>query len=235
MARGAAHALHLCGILEEVDHFYASVFGAFDLDGGFGFDEAGGDGGEIFHGGAEDGDLAEGGGFENVVAAGIDERATDEDAVGEAVEGGEFADGVEEEDGDVVGDGVEAVADAGGLAGTGKREFGAADEFAVGFFDEFGGGGEAFGLAGSQDEKGFGEIALDYAEDEQSQRLFRGDYAAGDDERSAASTGAFFFQPFCEGSWGWEFEVVFQVAANGDFFGWGAEDADAVGIMPGLH
>jgi hypothetical protein len=110
LARGAAHTLHFFGILEEMDHFYAGIFGAFDLDGGFRFDEARGDSGEIFHGRAEDGDSAESGRFEDVVAAGIDKRATDEDAVSQAVERGEFADGVEEEDGHVVGDGTQAVA-----------------------------------------------------------------------------------------------------------------------------
>src|SRR5690242_7506596 len=89
LARGAAHALHFFGIFEEVNHFDAGVFGAFDLNGGFGFDEAGSYGGEVFHGRAEDGDFAEGGGFEDVVATGFDERAADEDAIGKAIEGGE--------------------------------------------------------------------------------------------------------------------------------------------------
>src|SRR6267143_1041144 len=35
----------------------------------------------------------------------------------------------------------------------------------VGFFDEIGGGSETFGLARSEDEEGFGKIALHYAED----------------------------------------------------------------------
>jgi len=235
LARGAAHALHLFGIFEEVNHFDARVFGAFDLDGGAGFDEACGHGREIFHGGAEDGDFAEGGRFEDIVASGIDERATDEDAISEAIEGGEFTDGIEEEDGDVVGDRVQAVAGAGGNSGTGKREFRAADEFTMGLFDEIGGEGETLGLAGSEDEQSFWKIALDHAEDEEGERLFGGDYAAGDDERAAAAAGAFFFEPFGEGSGLRQFEVVFQVAADGDFFGWGTEGADAVGVRLGLH
>src|ERR1700757_2380562 len=100
LASGAAHALHFFGVFEEMNHFDAGVFRAFDLDGGFGFDEAGGHGGESFHGGAEDRDFAEGGGFEDVVAAGVDERAADEDAVGEAVERGELADGIGGRDGE---------------------------------------------------------------------------------------------------------------------------------------
>jgi len=235
LARGAAHAIHLLGIFEEVNHLYAGVFGAFDLDGGARFDEASGDGREILHGRAEDGDFAECGGFENVVAAGIYEGAADEDAVGEAVEGGEFSDGVEQEDGDVVRNRVQAVAGARGNTGTGKREFRAADEFAVGFFDEFGGGGEALGLAGSEDEEGFWKIALDYAEDEQGQRFFSGDDAAGYDERAAVAAGAFFFKPFGEGSGRGQFEVVFEVAADGDFFGRGTEGPNAVRVLLGLH
>jgi len=230
LARGAAHALHFFGVLEEVDHFDASVFGAFDLDGGAGFDEAGGHGREIFHGGAEDGDFAEGGGFEDIVTAGIHEGASDEDAVRETVERGEFADGVQEEDGDVVGNCAEAIACARRNTGTGKREFRAADEFAMGFFDEFSGEGETFGLSGSEDEQGFWKIALDHAEDEQGQRLFGGDDAAGYDEGAAAAAGAFFFEPFGKGSGLRQFEIVFQVAADGDFFGWSAEGADAVGV-----
>jgi hypothetical protein len=181
LARGAAHAIHLFGILEEVNHFDAGVFWAFDLDGGVGFYEAGSDGREIFHGGAEDGDFAEGGGFEDVVATGIYERAADKDAVSETIEGGEFADGVEEEDGDVVRNGVQAVGGARGNTGAGKRQFRAADEFAVGFLDEFGGGDESLGLARSEDQEGFWKISLNYAEDEQGQRLFGGDDTAGYD------------------------------------------------------
>jgi len=235
LARGAAHALHFFGVFEQVNHFDAGVFGAFDLDGGAGFNKAGGHGGEIFHRRAEDGDFAEGSRFEDIVASGIDERATDEDAVGEAIEGGEFADGIEEEDGDVVGDGVQAIAGVRGATGTGKREFRAADEFTMGLFDEIGGEGETLGLAGSEDEQSFWKIALDHAEDEEGERLFGGDDAAGYDEGAAAATGAFFFEPFGEGGGRGQFEVVFQIAADRDFFGWGTEGADAVGVRLGLH
>src|SRR5579859_223287 len=235
LARGAAHAIHFVGIFEEVNHFYTRVFGAFDLYGSAGFDEAGGDGGEIFHGWAEDGDFAEGGRFEDVVAAGIDERAADKHAVGQAVEGGKLTDGVEQEDGDVVRNGSLAVAGIGSVTGSGKGQFRAADEFAVGLFDEFGGGGETFGLAGGENEQSLRKIALHYTENKQGQRFFGGDDAAGDDERAAAVAGDFFLEPFGHGSGGWEFEVVFQVAADGDFFGRGTEGENAVGVLLGLH
>ncbi len=71
-----------------MNHFYARVFGACDLDSGVGFDEAGGHAGEIFHGRAEDGDFAEGSGLEDIVAAGIYERTADKNAVGEAIQRG---------------------------------------------------------------------------------------------------------------------------------------------------
>jgi len=105
----------------------------------------------------------------------------------------------------------------------------------VGFFDEFGGGGETLGLAGSENEQGFGKIALDYAEHEQSQRLFGGDNAARYDEGTTAVAGAFFFEPSGEGSGRGQFQVVFEIAADGDSFGWGSEGANAVGILLGLH
>ena len=235
LARGAAHAPHLFGILEEVNHFDAGVFWACDLDGGLGFDKAGGHGSEIFHGRAEDGDFAECGGLKNVVTAGIYQRTADENAVGEAIERGEFADGVEEENGDVVGDPVVTRVGVGGDARAGKRQFGAADEFAVGLFDKFGGRSETFGLAGSEDEEGLWKIALDYAEHEQCQGFFGCDDAAGYDERAAAVAGAFFFKPFGERSGRGQFEVVFEVAADSDFFGRGAEGVNAVGVLLGLH
>jgi len=103
------------------------------------------------------------------------------------------------------------------------------------FFDEFGGGGETLRLARGEDEEGFGKVTLHYAEDEECERFFGGDYAAGDDERAAAAAGAFFFEPLSEGSGRGQFEIVFQVAADGDFFGWGAEGANAVGVLLGLH
>ena len=102
----AAHALHFFRVFQKVNHFDAGIFGAFHLDGGAGFNEAGGHGGEIFHRRPEDGDFAEGGGLQNIVAAGIDEGTADEDAVREAVERGKFTDGVKKQDGGVVGDGV---------------------------------------------------------------------------------------------------------------------------------
>jgi len=47
--------------------------------------------------------------------------------------------------------------------------------------------------------------------------------------------GAFVFEPFGERSGGGKFEVVFEIAAYGDFFRWGAEGADAVGVLLRLH
>ena len=105
----------------------------------------------------------------------------------------------------------------------------------MGLFDEFSGERETLGLPGSEDEESFGKIALDYAEDEEGERLFGGDYAAGDDEGAAPAAGTFFFEPLGEGSWRGEFEIVFEVAADGDFFGLSAEGAEAVGVLFGLH
>ena len=233
--RGTAHALHFLRVFEEMNHFDAGIFGTFDLDGGLGFDEARGHGGEIFHRRAEDGDLAEGGRFENVVAAGIDEGAADKDAVGEAIEGGEFADGVEEEDGGVVRDGVFGAVGCGCGVGIGKSEFGAADEFAMGFLDEFGGRGEALGLAGSEDQQGLWEIALDDAEGDEGERLFGGDDTSGDDERTAVAALAFLFQPLREGSGSGKLLIVFEIAADRDAAGRSAKGFDAVGVLLGLH
>src|SRR6202035_5971450 len=116
LTRSAAHALHLFRVLEKINHFNAGVFGTFHLDGGPGFDEASGDGRKVFHGWAEDWDFSECRGFEDVVTAGIHERATDKNAVGEAVKRSEFTDGIEQEDGDIVGNAVLAGVCVGGNA-----------------------------------------------------------------------------------------------------------------------
>ena len=231
----ATHALHFFGVLEEMDHFDAGVFRAFDLDGGLRFDESSGHSGEVFHGRTKDGDFAEGGGFEDVVASGVDEGATDEDAVGEAIERGQFADGVEEEDGGVVGNGVLVAVGRGCAAGPRKREFGTPDEFAMRFFDKFGGGGEAFGLAGSKDKERFGKIALDDTEGDEGERFFGGNDAAGDDEWAAVAALAFFFEPLRERRGSGELLIVFQIPAYGDPVGGSAESLDAVGVLLRLH
>src|SRR4029077_5876656 len=96
-------------------------------------------------------------------------------------------------------------------------------------------GSETFGLAGSEDEQGSWKIALDYAEDEECKRFFGGDYAAGDNEGAAAVAGAFCFEPVGEWSGRGEFEVVFQVTADGYFLQRGTESANAVGVLLGLH
>src|SRR5215471_12146441 len=124
----AAHALHFGGIFQEVDHFDARVFRAFDLNGGARFDKARGHGGKVFHRWAEDWDFAESGGFEDVVSAGADKGAADKNAVGQTVEGSKFADRVEEEDAGVVRYGL--LVAVGGRVGAwaGHGEFSAANE-----------------------------------------------------------------------------------------------------------
>ena len=102
--------------------FHAGIFRAFHLDGGARLDEARGNFREIFHGRAEDGNFAKGGGLENIVATGFDERATDEGAIGEAIKRGEFADAVEQNDGGVVGDAVGVAARLGSDPGAGNGQ-----------------------------------------------------------------------------------------------------------------
>ena len=82
-------------------------------------------------------------------------RSTNEDAIGNAIEGGEFTDAVEEKNRDVVGDVAASAVDGDSWCGDG--EFGAANEFAMRFVDEFGRGGEAFRLPRGEDEKSFGK------------------------------------------------------------------------------
>ena len=231
----AAHALHFFWVLQKMNHFDAGILGAFHLDGGAGFDEAGGHGGEIFHRRPEDGNFAEGGGLQNIVAAGIDEGAANEDAVREAVERGKFADGVEKKDGGVVGDGVLCSVFAWSDSGAGQTKVGAANEFAMGFLDEFGGGGEAFGLARGKDEQGFGKIALDDAERKQREGFFGGNHAASDDERPTAAALAFFLEPLGERSERGKLEIVFQIAADRDTVRGCAKGADTFGVLFGLH
>lgn len=66
-------------------------FGGFDADGGFGFDCAFAGLGEVVVGVAEEGGDAAGDGFDDVLAAGIDEAAADEGNVCAEVVGGKLA------------------------------------------------------------------------------------------------------------------------------------------------
>ena len=218
-----------------MDHFDAGIFRAFHLDGGAGFNKAGGHGGEIFHRRAKYRDLAEGGGLQNIVAAGIDERTANKDAVREAVERGKFTDGVEEQDGGVVGDGVLRTVLAGSDSRAGQGEFGAANELTMGFLDEFGGGGKSFGLARGKDKQGFGKIALDDAEHKQREGFFGGNHAASNDERPAAAALAFFLEPLGERSGRGKLEIVFQIAADRDTVRRCAKGTDTFGVLFGLH
>ena len=148
------------------------------------------------------------------MAAGFDERAAYKNAVGAAVEGGEFADAVEQENGHVAGN-----CDRGGAGAVRRareRQLGASHEFAARFVDEFGRGVEALRLARRQDQEGIWIFALQSAEGDERQRLFGGDHAAGHDDGSAASAAGFSFQPIRNGSGRGKFEIVFQVAAGAD-------------------
>ena len=66
-------------------------FGGFDADGGFGFDCAFTGLGEVVVGVTEEGRDAAGDGFDDVLAAGINEAAADEGNVCAEVVGGKFA------------------------------------------------------------------------------------------------------------------------------------------------
>src|SRR5262249_31458960 len=70
---GLFHFATALGVAEELDPGDASVFRAFNLNGGAGGDKTPGALRAIFHRWAEDGILAEGGGLEDVVTAGGDE------------------------------------------------------------------------------------------------------------------------------------------------------------------
>jgi hypothetical protein len=96
-----------------------------------------GDGLEVLVVGAGDDGAGEGGGFEEVVAAARGDGAADEDDIGDGEQRAEFADGVENKD-----------------AGPGERgERGAADEGDARGGEALGGGVEAFGAAGNEDEQ----------------------------------------------------------------------------------
>ena len=122
LACGVAHALHFLLIFEEVNPLYARVFGIVDLDGGAGFEESLGNGGEIFHGIAEDGNFSERGRLQNIVTTRGNKRSTNEDAIGNAIERGEFTDAVEEKNGDVVGDVAASAVDGDSWSGMASSE-----------------------------------------------------------------------------------------------------------------
>lgn len=230
---GVAHALHFLLIFKEVNPLHAGVFGIVDLDGGAGFEESRGNGGEIFHGIAEDGNFAESGRLQNIVTTGRNERTTDEDAIGNAIKGGELTDAVEEENGDVVGNVAGSAVDRNAWAGNG--EFGAANEFAMRFVDEFGGGGEAFWLARSEDEKSFGKISLDDTEGNERKRFFGGHNAAGDDDGPTAAALGFLGQPCGEGRRRGQSHVVLEISADDDTIGRRSKSEDTLGVLLGLH
>jgi hypothetical protein len=190
LTSGIAHALHLLLIFEEMDPLDAGVFGIVDLDGGAGLEKSRGNGGEIFHGVAEDGDFAERGRLQNIVSTRGNERTADEDAIGNAIERSEFANAVEEENGGVVGDVAASTVAGNAWARDGK--FGAADKFAMRFVDEFGGDSEALRFARGEDEKGLGKIALNDTEGDERERLFGGYDAAGNDDRPTSAALGFF-------------------------------------------
>ena len=200
LPRGIAHALHLIAVFEEMDDFHASIFGIADLNGSTGFEETGSNFGEIFHGFAEDGNLAECGRFQNIVATGSDEGASNENAVGKFVERSELANAVEKENRGVGGNFPRA-----GIAGeawAGNGEFRAANKLAVRLVNEGGGSGETFGLARSEDKQSFLEVALRNTIRDEGQWFFGGNDAAGNDDGPAVQAFALGFQPDGERSWG---------------------------------
>src|SRR4029077_12240026 len=190
LPRGVAHALHFLLILEEVDPLNACVFGIIDLDGGASFEESRGNRSEIRHGIAEDRDFAERGRLQNIVSAGRNERAADEHAIGDMIQRCKISDAVEEENGNVIGD-VAASAVAGN-AWTGNSKFGAANEFAMRFVDEFGGGSESLWPARGEDQEGLWKIALDDTEGDERERFFGGNDTTRDDDRPTTAALGFF-------------------------------------------
>src|SRR5207247_10092779 len=57
---------------------------------------------KIFHGRPKDGNFAESSGFENIVAAGRNERASDKGDVRQSIKAGKLSDAVEQKAGDIV-------------------------------------------------------------------------------------------------------------------------------------
>ena len=233
LASGIAHAVHFLGILEEMDPLDAGVFGIVHLNGGASLEETSSDGGEVLHGVAENGDFAKSGRLQNIVATGRDKRATNKNAVGNLVEGGEFTNAVEEEDGDIVGDFRSGAVARNARAGNSK--IGATNEFAMRLVDKFGGGGESLGLTRGEDEEGLGKISLNDAKGDERQGLFGGNDAAGNNDGPTAAALGFFGQPGRERRGRRKLHIVFKIAADFDAIRRRAKRANAFGVFGGLH
>jgi hypothetical protein len=225
--QGAVGELFAGGGVEE--EFAAGLFEVgfvADLDGGVraqeGFDNAL----EVLHVRAEEDRLAQGGGFDRILAAFTGEAFADEDEGGRLVEVAEFAGGVDEEAIDLFARAAEIGA-----------EFGAVGDAQAGSFEIFAGFLAAFHVARDDDEEELGKIFAEFLVNAAEDRFFAGVGAAGD-ENGISSADA----DLCEeggdvygGAFAESDAIEFEVANDAHGFRAGAEGEEAVAVGFILH
>ncbi len=177
---------------------------------------------EIFHVRAEDGRPGEPAGFQNIVAAGGDEGAADESDVGNGVEAGELADGVEKKH---VGIFVE---------GRCSVDLGAAGDDPAILLGEAGGFVEIGGFARGEEKKAAAPLTLDHVEGGEDGFFLTGNDAAGDDDGPAFLRFDLGGEPFAEGAESGGLGVVLHVAGDFDAIFGGANFAEAGSVGVGL-
>jgi len=221
----AAEGFAAVGIGEEGIEGGFEGLGVGDLDGGIGFEEAGGDIGEVLHIGAEDDGAAGGGGFDGVLAADAVEAFADEDDVGVGVEVAELAGAVDQE---AIG--------AAGFGGIGEADFAAVDVAEAAAVELGADGAGAFEVAGDEDEVEVGVFGAESGEDFGEGGFFAVVGAAGEEDAGVVGHAGVAEEAGdvegagVGGGWGFEFE-----AADGvDGVGVAAEGDEAVAVAIGL-
>ena len=191
-------------ILNQVDPHFSELRGARHLDAHTCARKSRSHVAEILHRRAEDGRLGKPRGFKNIMSARRNERAADENRVGERIKTSEFADGIEDENVTIF---VE------------RRfhiERAPTNGFPAAFFDGAHGGVETLGLARRENEKGVPPLALDNIVSGENDFLFTGNDAACDEQRPALLLANLPDEPIAESSRRSRFVIVFHIAADFD-------------------
>ena len=190
--------------MNQVDPHFSELRGARNLDSGTGARESCSHVAKIFHRRSENGWFGKPRRLKNIMPAGGDERAANENGVGKKIKTREFANGIEDEDVAVF---VERRAEI---------ERAAANGLPAAFFDGADGGVETLGLAWSEDEKRVPPLALDDIVGGENNFLFTGNDAAGNEQRPALLFANLPGEPVAESGGRRRFVIVFHVAADFD-------------------
>src|SRR5579864_6610526 len=219
----ASHFRAARRILNQADPHFSELRGARHLDSRAGARESRSHVAKISHRRSEDGRLGKPCWLENIMPAGRDERAADENGVSKGIKTGEFADGIEDENVAIF---VERRAEI-------KRT--ATNGFPAAFFDGAHGGVETLRLARSEHEKRMTPLALDNIVGSENDFFFSADHAAGNEKRPAFLLANLLSEPIAESRRCRRFVIVFHVAADFDASRWRAHFFQATRVFGGLR